>query len=56
MSNEQIAHDLAIAKLSGSTLPTDELVEKYHKEYTDIKKYLDSKNTARPARIISSPI
>lgn len=56
MSNEQIAHDLAIAKLSGSTLPTDELVEEYHKEYTNIKKHLDSKKTSRPASIISSPM
>ncbi len=57
MSNEQLAHDLAIAKLSGSTLPTDKLAEEYHKQYTEVMDYL-SKHSAPPkrAKIISSPI
>ncbi len=57
MSNEQIAHDLAIAKLSGSTLPTDKLVEEYHKQYIEVMDYL-SKHSTLPKRsqIVSSPM
>lgn len=43
MNNIQIAHDLAIAKLSGSDLPVNELCEKYDQYYKEILDYLNSK-------------
>lgn len=55
MSNEQLAHDLAIAKLFGSTLPTDKLVEEYHKQFTEIKDFLLSQNTHKNSKTIRSP-
>ncbi|MCD8355967.1 MAG: hypothetical protein LUE11_05300 [Clostridia bacterium] len=42
MTNEQIAHDLAITKLSGSDLSTEELIAKYKEEYQSILKILKS--------------
>lgn len=33
MNIEQIAHDLAIAKLTGSDLSPEEMLEKYHEYY-----------------------
>ena len=50
MSYEQIAHDLAVAKLSGSDLPVKELCEKYDQYYTEILDYLNSK-PVEPARV-----
>ena len=43
MEYDQIAHDLAIAQLSGSTLETNELVEEYEKRKTVILEYLTSR-------------
>lgn len=40
MTNEQIAHDLAVAKMTGSQLPAETLVEEYKKNYKEILKYL----------------
>lgn len=59
----QLAHDLAIAKLCGSDLPTDKLVEQYLKYHKEIKSYLESKGKTEsnpepknePATIMSSP-
>ena len=39
MTNEQIAHDLAIARMAGKQLPADILVEEYKKNYKEILKY-----------------
>lgn len=39
---EQRAHDLAIAKLSGSNLEINELCEKYDQYYKEILDYLCS--------------
>lgn len=55
MSNEQLAHDLAIAKLCGSTLPTDKLVEEYHNQFTEIKDFLLSQDTHKNTKIRRSP-
>ena len=46
MTNEQLAHDLAIAKLYGSDLPVKELCEKYDQYYQEILDYLKSKPTS----------
>lgn len=40
MTNEQIAHDLAVARMAGKQLPADVLVEEYKKNYKEILKYL----------------
>lgn len=55
MDNKQIAHDLAVSKLYGSTLPTDKLVEQYRQYYEEIYGYLKSQEKPKSSRIISSP-
>ena len=40
MTNDQIAHDLAIARMAGKQLPVDVLVDEYKKNYKEILKYL----------------
>ena len=40
MSNELIAHDLAVARMARKQLPADILVEEYKKNYKEILKYL----------------
>lgn len=42
MTNEQIAHDLAVARMAGKQLPADVLVDEYKKNYKEILKYLKS--------------
>lgn len=42
ISNELIAHDLAVAKLSGSSLSTEELVLQYQNSYEEILEYLSN--------------
>lgn len=42
MTNEQIAHDLAVARFAGKQLPADVLVAEYKKAYNEILKYLRS--------------
>ena len=42
MEKEQIAHDLAVAKLCGSDLQVKELCEKYDQYYKEILNYLMS--------------
>ena len=51
MDNKQIAHDLAIAKLYGSDLETDKLVEKYRQYYKEVYDYLVSTSEHRTAKI-----
>lgn len=55
MDNKQMAHDLAIAKLYGSDLETDKLVEQYRQYYNEIYEYLKSKVEPQTARVISNP-
>lgn len=56
MDNVQIAHDLAVAKLSGSDLPIKELCEKYDQYYEEILDYLKSKPTEQSkVTIIKNP-
>ena len=55
MDNQQIAHDLAIAKLYGSNLSTDKLVEQYRQYYQEINEYLKSQAKPQTAKIFSSP-
>lgn len=58
MDNKQLAHDLAIAKLSGTNLPPDKVVEQYRKLYSEFYEYLSSESKSqktRTAQIISSP-
>lgn len=58
MSKEQIAHDLAVAKLYGSELQTDELIKQYRQYYNEILSALNSEPKApiRPTQYIPSPI
>lgn len=58
MTNEQIAHDLAVAKLYGSNLRTEDLINQYRKYEEEILSALKSepKNPNRESRIIESPI
>lgn len=50
MNFEQIAHDLAVAKLACSDLPVKELCEKYDQYYKEILDYLNSKQV-EPAKV-----
>lgn len=56
MTNEQLAHDLAIARMAGKQLPADVLIQEYHKNYDEILKCLNSKNTPPKTQIINSPL
>lgn len=40
MTNQQLAHELAIANISGKQLPADVLVQEYKKNYKEILKCL----------------
>lgn len=42
MTNEQIAHDLAVARMATKQLPAEELVEEYKASYKLILDYLNS--------------
>ena len=55
MDNQQIAHDLAIAKLYGSDLPADKLVEQYRQYYVEINDYLKSQSKPSTAKVIQNP-
>lgn len=58
MDNKQLAHDLAIAKLSGTNLPPDKVVEQYRKLYSEFSEYLSNESKSqktRTAQIMSSP-
>ena len=55
MDNTQIAHDLAVAKLYGSDLPTDKLVEQYRKYYEEINNYLKSQVKPNKVAAIVNP-
>lgn len=55
MDNPQIAHDLAVAKLCGSDLPTDKLVEQYRQYYQEINDYLKSQSKPNTAKVTQNP-
>lgn len=55
MDNNQIAHDLAIAKLYGSDLPTEKLVEQYRQYYKEINEYLKSQIKPNTTTVIQNP-
>lgn len=58
MDNKQLAHDLAIAKLSGTDLPPDKVVEQYRKLYSEFSEYLSNESKSQKtctAQIMGSP-
>ena len=55
MDNQQLAHDLAIAKLCGSDLAAKELVEKYRQYYSEINEYLKSESKPNTTKVIQNP-
>ena len=55
VEKEQIAHDLAVAKLCGSSLPNEKLVEQYRKYYEEIYDCISSEEKEKP-KIVKSPI
>lgn len=55
MDNVQIAHDLAVAKLSGSDLPCKELCDMYRKYFNEILDYLKSEPSKTTTSIVDSP-
>lgn len=55
MDNQQIAHDLAIAKLYGSELSTEKLVEQYRQYYEEINEYLKSQAQPNTVKIVKNP-
>lgn len=59
MDNQQLAHDLAIAKLSGTYLPPDKMVEQYRKLYSEFSECLSNEpkpQKTRPTQIIKNVI
>ncbi|MCM1218808.1 MAG: hypothetical protein NC548_30355 [Lachnospiraceae bacterium] len=55
MDNKQLAHDLAVAKLYGSDLTAEKLVEQYHKYYDEIYGYLKSQVKSQKVQVIQNP-
>lgn len=55
MDNTQIAHDLAVAKLYGSDLPTEKLIEQYRQYYQEIYDYLKSQVKPNKVAAIVNP-
>lgn len=55
MDNVQIAHDLAVAKLSGSDLPCKELCDTYRKYFNEILDYLKSEPSQTTTKFVNSP-
>lgn len=49
---EQIAHDLAVARMAGKQLPTETLIEEYEAAYKEILKHLKSQPVPK-ARILN---
>lgn len=52
MSNEQIAHDLAIAKLYGSELQAEELIKQYRKYEEEILSVLNPEPAERKKAVV----
>ena len=57
MDNKQLAHDLAIARMAGTQLAADILVDEYKKNYSEILSYLQSQASGPvTAKITNSPV
>lgn len=57
IEKEQIAHDLAVAKLCGSDLQTEDLIKQYRQYKDEILSALKSEpRQITPAKIGGSPI
>lgn len=57
MTNEQIAHDLAVAKLYGSNLQTEDLINQYRQYKDEILSALKSEpRKIKPSYVGESPI
>lgn len=50
MTNEQLAHDLAVARMAGKQLPADVLVKEYTESYQSILDYLNSDSSSEPPK------
>ena len=55
MDNTKIAHYLAVAKLYGSDLTTEKLVEQYRQYYKEIYDYLKSQVKPNKVAAIVNP-
>lgn len=51
LSNEQIAHDLAVARMAGKQLTADVLVNEYQDSYKVILEYLNETNPKKKSSI-----
>lgn len=47
MTNEQIAHDLAVARMAGKQLPAKELVDEYQSAKKIILEYLKEQGSIK---------
>lgn len=57
MDYKQIAHDLAIAKLYGTKLSSEDMIKQYYQFYEELLDELTPKGkTSKPAKIMRSPI
>lgn len=57
IEKEQIAHDLAVARLYGSELQTEDLIKQYRKYKDEILSVLKSgQRQIKPAKIGGGPI
>lgn len=57
-SNEQIAHDIAIARMAGKQLPAKELVDEYRSCYKTVLEYLNSESQTdapNPVKLMRRP-
>lgn len=55
MTNEQLAHDLAIARMAGKQLSADVLIQEYRKNYEEILRCLTSQSNTPKTQVINSP-
>ncbi|MFV0343943.1 MAG: hypothetical protein ACK5JH_13850 [Anaerocolumna sp.] len=51
MTNEQIAHDLAVARMAGKQLPADILVSEYQSSYNIILEHLNDVKPKKKASV-----
>lgn len=56
ISNEQLAHDLAVAYMAGKQLPPDILIKEYRTSYKALLDSLNSESKIKTAKVIDSPI
>ena len=55
MDNQQITRDLTVAKLCGSNLPTNKLVEQYRQYYEEINDYIKYQIKSNAVKVIQNP-